>query len=283
MVGKSQHKWLIQMLLHGFFIVWIFLTLVPILYALSVSFSSTNTLLSDTFHFFPREATFQNYRLLFTQQPLMLWFRNTVILALFTLMLSLGVAIPAAYAFSRRRFRGRYSLFRMLILLNAFPAILSMFALWRLMNVGPVTLVNTRLGLVLIYAGTMTIFGILNLKGYFDTIPLEIEEASRIDGASELQVIWHVLLPLAKPALVVTSVLILIFVWNEYIFAVTFMTGSQNYTLAAGLFSLQAGEISGSWPLFAAASIVTSLPILIIFFIIQRHMLSGLTVGGVKG
>lgn len=283
MVGKSQHKWLIQTLLHGFFITWIFLTLVPILYALSVSFSNANTLLSENFRFFPQDATLQNYRDLLTQQPLILWFRNTVILAVLTLMLALGVAIPAAYAFSRRRFTGRYSLFRMLILLNAFPAILSMFALWRLMNVGPVTLINTRLGLVLIYAGTMTIFGILNLKGYFDTIPIEIEEASRIDGASELQVIWHVLLPLAKPALVVTSVLILIFVWNEYIFAVTFMTGSQNYTLAAGLFSLQAGEISGSWPLFAAASIVTSLPILIIFFIIQRHMLSGLTVGGVKG
>lgn len=283
MVGKERYKTLKIILLHSILSGWIFLTLIPILYALSISFSATNTLLSENFRFFPQGATLANYRALITEQPLTIWFVNTSLLALFTLALALSVAIPAAYVFSRRRFKGRMKLFKTLILLNAFPAILSMFALWRLMNVGPLPLVNTRLGLILIYAGTMTIFGILNLKGYFDTVPLEIEDASRMDGASEWQVIWYILLPLAKPAIVVTSVLILIFVWNEYIFAVTFMTGAENYTLAAGLFSLQAGEISGSWPIFAAGAMVTSLPILIIFFIIQRNMLSGLTIGGVKG
>lgn len=283
MVGKERFKLLKIIMLHGVLSGWILITLIPIIYALSVSFSETNALVTDSFQFFPSGLTFANYQALITTQPMMIWFFNTTILAVLTLSLTLSVAIPAAYVFSRRPFSGRSKLFKTLILFNAFPAILSMFALWRLMNVGPIPLVNTRLGLILIYAGTMTIFGILNLKGYFDTIPLEIEDASRIDGATEIQVIWHILMPLAKPALVVTSVLILIFVWNEYIFAVTFMTGAENYTLAAGLFSLQAGEISGSWPIFAAGAMVTSLPILIIFFIIQRHMLSGLTVGGVKG
>ena len=124
---------------------------------------------------------------------------------------------------------------------------------------------------------------LLNMKGYFDTIPREIEEAAEIDGASGIQLVTRIVLPLARPSILVTAVMILIYVWNEYLFATTFMTGAENYTLAAGLYSLQATEMSGSWPVFAAASLVVSLPILIVFFAVQRHMTSGLTAGGVKG
>ena len=121
------------------------------------------------------------------------------------------------------------------------------------------------------------------MKGYFDTIPREIEEAAEIDGASGIQLVTRIVLPLARPSILVTAVMILIYVWNEYLFATTFMTGAEHYTLAAGLYSLQATEMSGSWPVFAAASLVVSLPILIVFFAVQRHMTSGLTAGGVKG
>ena len=103
-----------------------------------------------------------------------------------------------------------------------------------------------------------------------------------MDGATDLQVVTRIVLPLAKPSVVVTALMVLIYVWNEYIYSVTFMTGSDNYTLAAGLYGLQANETSGSWPLFAAASLVASLPILIIFLLVQRHMVSGLSAGGVK-
>jgi arabinogalactan oligomer/maltooligosaccharide transport system permease protein len=129
----------------------------------------------------------------------------------------------------------------------------------------------------------MAIFGVLNMKGYFDSVPADIEEAAAIDGASAWQTVTKILMPLAKPSIIVTGVMVLIYVWNEYIYAITFMTGEHNYTLAAGLYSLQATEMSGSWPVFAAASIVISLPILIIFFLTQKHMTSGLTAGGVKG
>lgn len=283
MTKKRWRKFRNRILLHGFFIGLISLTLIPIFYALTISFSGSNALLSSDFSFFPSSFTWENYQRLFAEEPLVLWFSNTVILAIATLTLALSFAIPSAYVLSRLRFKGRFSIFRGLILLNAFPAILSMFAIYRLFSNGPISLINTRLGLTLIYAGTMVMFAILNLKGYFDTIPREIEDAARIDGASEWHVISRIVLPLAKPAMVVTSVLILIFVWNEYIFAVTFMTGAENYTLAAGLFSLQAGEISGSWPIFTAAALLTSLPVLIVFLFIQKYMVSGLTVGGVKG
>ena len=117
----------------------------------------------------------------------------------------------------------------------------------------------------------------------WSSIPAEIEEAARMDGASDLQVVTRIVLPLAKPSVIVTALMVLIYVWNEYIYATTFMTGEQNYTLAAGLYALQATETSGSWPVFAAASIAVSLPVLVIFFLCQRHMTSGLTAGGVKG
>lgn len=260
-MSNNTRKIINRIWLHGFFITLSFVTLIPVLYALTISLSSSNSLLSSDFSFIPKNITLNNYALLFTEYPIIRWFSNSFILAISTLGLALGVSIPAAYAFSRRTFKGKQSVFKTLILLNAFPTILSMFALWRLMSTGPVSLINTKIGLVLIYAGTMAIFGIMNMKGYFDTIPIEIEEAARIDGGTEFQIVSKIVLPLAKPSIIVTGVMILIYVWNEYIFSITFMTGSENYTLAVGLYSLQAGEISGSWPLFTAAALFTSLPV----------------------
>ena len=104
-----------------------------------------------------------------------------------------------------------------------------------------------------------------------------------MDGASDAGVVWRIVLPLARPSLIVTALMVLIYVWNEYIYATTFMTGEANYTLAAGQYGLQATETSGSWPVFAAASLLVSLPVLVIFLLCQKYMTSGLTAGGVKG
>ena len=267
--------------LNIFFILLCFVTLIPILYALSVSFNGQNSLLSSDFSFIPKQFTLDNYRQVFLGEEIVAWFSNTILLAVSTVVLSLTVAIPAAYCFSRRRFPGRRAILKCLVLLNSFPAILSMFAIYRLLR--SFGLINHRIGLILVYTGTMAVFSLWNTKGYFDTIPTEIEEAARIDGAGNFQVVTKIVLPLAKPSIVVTALMVLIYVWNEYIYATTFLTGEQNYTLAAGLYALQATEMSGSWPVFAAASIAVYLPVLVIFFLCQKHMTSGLTAGGVKG
>jgi len=282
MTKKQRTNFLKKIILNMFFITLIFITLIPILYAVSVSFNSVNTLVSSNFSFIPDKFTLSNYKSLFVDYPMLTWFKNSLILSISTLMFALGVSIPAAYGFSRMKFKGRKSIFQSSILLNAFPTILSMFAIWRLMSNDTISLVNTKIGLVLIYTGTMIIFGIMNMKGYFDSIPIAIEEAAKIDGANDFQVIWRIVLPLAKPSIIVTGMMILIYVWNEYIYSITFMTGEENFTLAAGLYSLQAGETSGSWPIFSAAALITSVPVLIIFLLAQKHMVSGLTVGGVK-
>lgn len=280
----NRSKWKEHFRLIGlnlFFVVLCFLTLIPILYAVSVSLNGQNSLLGSNFSFIPKDFTFDNYKAVLFGEDIMAWFKNTVILAAVTVMLSLAVAIPAAYCFSRRRFPGRRTILKCLVLLNSFPAILSMFAIYRLLR--PMGLVNSRVGLILVYTGTMAVFSLWNIKGYFDTIPIEIEEAARIDGADDMRVVTKIVLPLAKPSIVVTAMMVLIYVWNEYIYATTFLTGEQNYTLAAGLNALQATEMSGSWPVFAAASITVSTPVLVIFFLCQKHMTSGLTSGGVKG
>lgn len=267
--------------LNLFFLALCFITLIPILYALSVSFNGQSGLLSSDFSFVPKAFTLEHYKEVLFGEEIVLWFGNTVFLAVVTVTLSLVIAVPAAYCFSRRQFPGRKTILKCLVLLNSFPAILSMFAIYRLLR--PMGLINHRLGLILVYTGTMAVFSLWNTKGYFDTIPVEIEEAAQMDGANAMQVVLKIVMPLAKPSIVVTGLMVLIYVWNEYIYATTFMTGEQNYTLAAGLNALQATEMQGSWPVFAAASITVSLPVLIIFFFCQKHMTSGLTAGGVKG
>lgn len=263
------------------FLALCFVTLIPILYALTVSLSGQSSLLSSDFSFIPKDLTLDNYKEVLFGENILTWFKNTVFLAVVTVSLSLVIAVPAAYCFSRRRFPGRKTILKCLVLLNSFPAILSMFAIYRLLR--PLGLINHRVGLILVYTGTMAVFSLWNTKGYFDTIPTEIEEAARIDGASDIQVVVKIVLPLAKPSIITTALQVLIYVWNEYIYATTFMTGESKYTLAAGLNSLQATEMTGSWPVFAAASITVSIPVLIIFFLCQKYMTSGLTAGGVKG
>ncbi|WP_342758517.1 sugar ABC transporter permease [Kineothrix sedimenti] len=258
-----------------------FLGLIPILYALSLSLSGGGGALSAELSLLPEKLTLENYRKIIVEEPFFTWLSNSVILSVATMRIAIGFAVVASYAFSRFKFKGRNGILKLLLVLNAFPQILSMFAIFRLFKT--MEMLDSKIGLVVIYAGSMCIFSIWNMKGYFDTIPIEIEEASRIDGAGDFQLLWKIVLPLAMPAVVVTAVMVLISVWNEYLFATTFMMNEKSYTLAGGLYQLQSNDYGRSWPLFSAAAIMVSMPILIVFFCIQKYMVSGLTAGGVKG
>ena len=281
MKAKTVKRMVSGTAINLFFVACCFLALLPILYALSVSLDARGSLLSSNFSFIPTEFTLAHYARVLMEEPVILWFQNTMLLTAATVILAMATAVPAAYVFSRKRFPGRTAVLRVLLLLYSFPSILSMFAIYKLMST--LGLVNTHIGLIVIYAGTMSVFALLNMKGYFDAIPVEIEEAGRMDGCNDLNIVTKIVLPLARPTLIVTGVMIVNFVWNEYIFSINFLTGSDRMTLASGLYSLQATETSGSWPVFAAASLVVSFPVLVIFFLSQKHMVSGLTSGGVKG
>lgn len=279
---SRQNKRLVKaVLLNLVFVLLCLVALVPILYALSVSFSGKGAALSGSLSFWPKDPTLENYRAILFGEPLLLWMKNSLLLSAGTIFVAMLCAIPAAYAASRWRFKGRRGLLQGLLVLNAFPQVLSLFALFRVLKL--LGLLNQHIGLILIYAGSMCVFAIWNMKGYFDTIPVEIEDASKIDGANDFQMIQKIVLPLAKPAIVVTCVMVLITVWNEYLFSTTFLLDSRTYSLAGGLYQLQSNDYSRSWPMFTAASILTSVPLLLIFFKVQKYMVSGLTAGGVKG
>lgn len=269
------------LMLNLLFIIICMVALIPILYAVTLSLSDGSSAFTTGLSLLPKSPTLKNYGAILIEEPFLLWLKNSLVLSVGTMVIAMTTAVMAAYAFSRYRFKGKNAVLQMLLILNAFPQILTMFAVFRLFKT--LHLLNSYGGLILVYAGSMCIFSIWNMKGFFDTIPVEIEEAARIDGAGTGRLLAKIILPLARPAIIVTAVMVLIFVWNEYLFATTFMMNESSYTLAGGLYQLQSNEYSRSWSLFSAAAILVSLPVLLLFFSIQKYMVSGLTAGGVKG
>ena len=267
--------------LNSIYILLCLTALLPIFYALIVSFGGKSAVLSGSLSILPKDPTLENYHTILIDEPFLLWLKNSLLLSVGTILVAMTCAIPAAYAASRWRFKGRKTLLRSLLILNAFPQVLSLFALFRVLKI--TGMLNSRMGLIIIYAGSMCVFAIWNMKGYFDTIPIEIEEAAKTDGASDLQTIRRIIMPLARPAIIVTCVMVLITVWNEYLFSTTFLLDSSTYSLAGGLYQLQSNDYSRNWSMFSAASILTSVPLVLVFFKIQKYMAFGLTAGGVKG
>ncbi len=264
-------------------IIAIIMSLLPLLWIITTSIDTTGTLSSTIVGIIPKKITFENYQKLFfsTSNSFLRCLRNSSVVAISTTCISLMLGMVAAYAYSRFRFYGRKGTLTMFLLLNAFPSILSIVALFKLLSA--FNLMNSLLGLVLVNCGGQLIFVIWNLKGYFDTLPYEIEEAAFIDGASSLQILTKILFPLSKPAIAVTTLFAFMNTWNEYIMAMSFTTDKKMFTLPVFLWSIQnAGDYSMNWPLFCAGSLIVALPIMIVFLILQRSIVSGLHIGGGK-
>lgn len=205
---------------------------------------------------------------------------NSIFVAAVTTFLGMLLACTAAYAFSRFRFPGRQTGLMSFLVSQMFPGTLMMIPLYILMS--RLGLLDSLLGLSLVYSTTAIPFCVWMLKGYFDTIPKEIEEAALIDGASRTLIFWKIMLPLARPAIAVTALFSFMTAWNEFILAATFMNQETSYTLPVMLQKF-VGEKSTDWGHFAAGAILVSLPIIFLFFVLQKHLVSGLTAGGVKG
>lgn len=205
---------------------------------------------------------------------------NSAIVAIATTIVGVSLACTAAYALSRHRFKGRKTSLGMFLVVQMFPSVLLMMPLYVLLD--KLGLLNSLVGLVLVYATTAIPFCIWTLKGYFDTLPRELEEAARIDGASSWGVFFKIVLPLARPGIAVTALFSFMTAWNEFILASTFMTDEMSYTLPVMLKGY-IGEYSAHWGLFAAGAVLTSLPVMALFYFLQRYLVGGLTAGGVKG
>ena len=210
---------------------------------------------------------------------------NSLLVALGTSVLSVALGSSAAYAFSRFRFIGRQAGmlgFIVLMMLPTTATLAPLYVLLSLIKVNGEPLRATLFGLMIAYGSSTLPFAIWNLKGYFDTIPKELEEAALIDGCSVTTAFFRIIMPLSVPALAITVLFSFMSGWTEFILAWTFLENPARFTLAMALRSMQ-GEYSTPWSDFSAMSILMSIPILIIFYVFQRYMVSGLTVGGVKG
>ncbi len=205
---------------------------------------------------------------------------NSVVVSAGTTLLGLFLACTAAYAFSRFRFPGRRTGLMLFLVTQMFPGVMMAIPLYILMDI--LGLLGTLTGLMLVYSITAIPFCVFMLKGYFDTIPRELEEAALMDGASQFVIFWKIVMPLAKPALAVTALFSFMTAWNEFILAATFMNDERMFTLPVAL-QRYVGDYTTEWGLFAAGAVIVSVPVVALFFALQRNLVGGLTAGGVKG
>jgi len=211
--------------------------------------------------------------------------KNSLLVALGTAVFAVGFGASAAYAFSRFKFIGRQAGMMGFIVLLMMPStglLAPLFVLLSQIRIADEPLRSTLMGLAIAYAAGALPFAVWNLKGYFDTIPRDLEEAALVDGASTIKIFYRIILPLSAPAMAVTTLFSFMTGWTEFILAWVFLDNPQRFTLAMALRSMQ-GQFTTPWPEFAAMSILMSVPILFLFFALQRWIVSGLTVGSVKG
>lgn len=270
---------------HGFLTILAGFWLIPIAWLVANSFSSKTGV--DVVNFFPKEVTLNNYKnLLFspdTVSQFPVWFKNTLIIAIFTCIISSIMVLMIAYAMSCMRFRARKPLMNFAVVLNLFPGFLSMIAVYFIMKSFDLT--NSHIGLILVYSGSSGL-GYLIAKGFFDTVPVTIREAAKIEGASELMVFLKIVIPLSKPIIVYTVISSFLGPWMDFIFARIMLNSgiATDWTVAIGLYAmLDRSRLPVYFTQFCAGGVLVSIPISILFMIMQKFYVEGITGGAVKG
>ncbi len=270
-----------HIVLIGLSVVW----LVPILWLLVTSFSDYAGINFRTF--FPSGYTLNNYiNILFhpdsvAQFPQ--WFRNTLIVACFNCIISTAFVLMVAYAISCCKFRGKRLLQNLSVTVNLFPGVLAMIAVYFVLRY--LNLTNSYAGLIMVYAGSSGL-GYLICKGFFDTVPVSLREAAKLDGASEAQTFFKVVLPMSKPILVYTVINSFMTPWTDFVMAKMILNSgiSADWTVSIGLYNMLSRTLVNNYfALFCAGSVIVSIPISILFVIMQKFYVEGITSGADKG
>ncbi len=259
--------------------------LIPIAWLVVTAFSSYDGM--DTSRFFPKVWSLKQFgRVLFRSDNVVQfprWFLNTLIIAIFTMLISTMLVLMTAYAMSCMRFKGRKVLMNIGVMLQLFPGFLSMIAIYFILK--SVNLTNSHLGMILVYSGSSAL-GYLIAKGFFDTIPDSLREAAYLEGASEARVFFQIVLPLSKPIIVYTVISSFLAPWTDFIFAKIILNSglSKDWTVAIGLYNmLERSLLPEYFTRFCAGGILVGIPIGILFIIMQKFYVEGITGGAVKG
>ncbi len=269
----------ISFFVHLFLILVSFTCLFPLWWAFSSSLKTQETVFNDL-SLFPAFPHWENYINAWTKADFGLYFLNSLFYTVTVVIGVLLVASMAAYAFSRLQFKGKNALFLVLISTMMIPIPGSFIALYVLLN--KLHLVNTRLGYILPQINGGLALGIFLLKTFFDDLPKELEDSARIDGCGRFRVYWHIALPLARPALAVLAIFNILAVWNEYLLATLVLASKELMPLQRGLMVFQGAHIT-QYPLLMSGIVITILPVLAIYLMLQKHIIKGITAGAVKG
>ena len=255
-------------------------SLFPLAWTFLTSLKREEEIVTRVLQYVPRSITFDNYATLWRQSDFPALVFNSAVVTAVTCLICLAVGTLAAYSFSRYRFRGRDRLLIFYLVVRMFPVVLLIIPMFVMMR--DLGLLDTRFGLALAYTAFLVPLCIWMLKGFFDAIPGDLEDAARIDGCTRLGALWRIVLPLARPGLATTAVFVAIAAWNEFLFAMMMTTSQGSRTWPVGL-QLMVGEFQLPWGPLSAGGIVTVVPILLFFAIVQRSLIRGLTSGAVKG
>ncbi|MDQ3692184.1 MAG: carbohydrate ABC transporter permease [Chloroflexota bacterium] len=259
-------------------------TAVPMAWMVSTSVKTEFAAIQQPPNWVPLNPTLDQYTRLLnpgnrTGQQFLGYLRNSLWVSSATTVMALLVAVPAAYAFARFRFPGKNALFFSVLIRNMFPAVVFLIPLFILMRI--FNLVNNHWSLILTYLTFGLPLSIWLLKGFFENIPPELEQAARIDGATRFQAFRLIILPLATPGVVATAIYAFIQAWNEYVYARTFIIDDSLRTMPVGLEKFFTEYVS-NWPGLMAASFIMSVPVVVLFLVLQRHFVRALTEGAVK-
>jgi arabinogalactan oligomer/maltooligosaccharide transport system permease protein len=256
------------------------LVLYPIMNVVSISLRPSDRLLSTSLRVIPEGATFSAYKALFVETPFLLWFFNSVVISVAVTLTGVALAATAGYSFSRFSFYGKKAALLGLLVTQMFPPTMLLLPMYIMLL--KLHLINSYLGIIVIYSSTALPFCVWQMKGYYDTIPFSLEESARIDGCTRWQAFRRVVLPLASPALVITALFSFMTAWAEYIVAAQVLQDTSLFTLPLGLKQFES-SMSTQWGLYAAGSLIVSIPAVALFLFLSRWLISGLTLGSVKG
>lgn len=280
MSGRRERWTPGRVLVHAFLVFFTIGTVFPILQIVTISLRPSDQLYSTSLSLIPDGATLRAYRVMLFEKPFLLWLRNSFVVSLSVTLLGVTLASTAAYAFSRFRFAGREQGLYLFLMTQMFPATMLMLPLYVLLKA--LHLLDTFAGLVVAYTATALPFCVWTMRGYYDTLPVELEQAAMIDGCTPLQAFTRVTLPLAAPALAITALFSFMAAWSEFLVARIVISQQQLYTLPLGLESL-AGQFQTEWANYAAGSLLVCLPVMALFVALNRWIVGGLSLGSVKG